>query len=201
MRTHLRAWFALLGICSLAPLSSVNAQDHDLPRKGDYTAIPDIFIYCTTCHGVEFGGNAAVDAPRLTGLDDWYLRSQMLAFKKGLRGTHPADLIGMEMRPQAAALTETEIDAVVALVGRIANRPDTHDITVSGDATRGSALFATCSACHGSKGEGQVQNENEGEVRSQGKSEAQVCGQEEGLGQGEKKEEDRGQKRVQAQGE
>ena len=80
----------------------------------DYSLVPDEFIYCTTCHGVELRGNVSVDAPRLNGMAGWYLKNQMLAFKKGHRGTHPEDLIGMEMQPQAAALSEEQIEDVVA---------------------------------------------------------------------------------------
>ncbi len=125
--------------------------------EDDYSLVPDRFIYCTTCHGVELQGNRSVDAPRLNGMEGWYVKNQMLAFKQGHRGTHEADLIGMEMRPQAAALTAEEIEDVVAFVAAVPVRSETMEQTVSGDAAHGSKLYATCAACHGASGEGNRQ--------------------------------------------
>jgi cytochrome c oxidase subunit 2 len=121
---------------------------------GEYTPVPAEFIYCTTCHGVEFRGNASVDAPRLNGMEDWYLTSQMKAFKNGQRGTHSEDLIGMEMQPQAAALDEAGIDRAVAFVASVPVRTGTIEQTVTGDTQRGESLYATCAACHGPAGQG-----------------------------------------------
>jgi len=140
----------LLTVAVITPLMS-SAQ---FSAADDYTAVPDAFMYCTTCHGVEFRGNPSVDAPRLNGMEDWYLRSQMKAFRKGLRGTHPQDLTGMEMQPQAAALDEREIDEAVAFVASVPLRTATIEQTVNGDADRGKSLFATCAACHGPSGQG-----------------------------------------------
>jgi len=120
----------------------------------DYSLVPDEFVYCTTCHGVELRGNLSVDAPRLNGMEGWYLKNQMLAFKNGHRGTHPEDLIGMEMQPQAAALSEDDIEDVVAFVTALPVRTHTIERTVSGDLARGEALYTSCGACHGNRGEG-----------------------------------------------
>ena len=120
----------------------------------DYAVVPETFIYCTTCHGVELRGNAAVDAPRLNGMEDWYLRSQMQAFKHGRRGTHPEDVNGMEMQPQAAALSDHQIEDAVAFVTALPVRTGTIEHRVRGDAERGSTLYATCGACHGPEGQG-----------------------------------------------
>ena len=122
--------------------------------EDDYSLVPDAFVYCTTCHGVELKGNVSVDAPRLNGMEGWYLRNQMLAFKNGHRGTHPEDLIGMEMQPQAAALSQEQIEDAVAFATALPVRAHTIERTVSGDAARGESLYATCSACHGAEGEG-----------------------------------------------
>ena len=120
----------------------------------DYSLVPDDFIYCTTCHGVELRGNVSVDAPRLNGMEGWYLKNQMLSFKQGHRGTHPEDLIGMEMQPQAEALSEEQIEDVVAFVTALPVRTETIEHTIEGDADRGKSLYATCGACHGMGGEG-----------------------------------------------
>lgn len=119
-----------------------------------YTTVPAQFIYCTTCHGVELKGNIAVDAPRLNGMADWYVRAQLKAFKQGLRGTHPQDLLGMEMQPQAAMLADEDLEAAARFVASVPVRTSTLEYTVAGDAARGETLYATCAACHGAEGQG-----------------------------------------------
>ena len=131
----------------------------------DYSVVPERFIYCTTCHGVELQGNRSVDAPRLNGMADWYVRNQLLAFKAGWRGTHEADLTGMEMLPQATVLDDAGIEEAVAFVASVPIRQDSNPVTVSGNATRGQALYATCAACHGEHAEGNRQLNAPGLVR------------------------------------
>jgi cytochrome c oxidase subunit 2 len=87
-------------------------------------------------------------------MEDWYLRSQLRAFKQGLRGTHPLDLIGMEMQPQASALSAAAIDQAVELVASTPVRPSTVEHRIRGDRDRGAELYATCAACHGPKAQG-----------------------------------------------
>src|SRR5580693_5813157 len=74
------------------------------------------FEYCTVCHGAQGNGNPAIRAPRIAGLEPWYLKNQLNAFKAGWRGTHAEDAAGNEMRPVAEALSTTEIDQAVAYV-------------------------------------------------------------------------------------
>lgn len=136
---------------TLAALTTAQAHSGD---AGTYTQVPESFIYCTTCHGVELRGNESVDAPRLNGMEDWYLRSQMNAFANGWRGTHADDLIGMEMQPQAAALDEKQREAAAAFVASVPVRTDTLRVTVTADAARGASLYTSCAACHGERGEG-----------------------------------------------
>lgn len=119
----------------------------------DFSLVPDRFVYCTTCHGVELQGNRSVDAPRLNGLDSWYVRNQLQAFRNGWRGTHPLDLIGMDMLPQATILDDAGVEAAVEFVSQVAPRTNTRT-SVEGDITRGAALYTTCAACHGDKGQG-----------------------------------------------
>ena len=118
-----------------------------------YTIVPEHFIYCTTCHGVELQGNQSVDAPRLNGMEDWYVRNQLLGFKRGWRGTHN-DLIGMEMRPQAVILDTDGIEEAAAFVASVPARRPYKAETAVGNATRGKTLYTTCAACHGSNAEG-----------------------------------------------
>jgi len=113
---------------------------------------PDEFVYCTVCHGVQMKGNRSIEAPRLSGMDDGYIERQLLAFKKGWRGTHENDLAGMEMRPMAAILEEREIAAAARYVNSVDS--ELPPATIEGDAARGETLYATCAACHGADAEG-----------------------------------------------
>ena len=122
-------------------------------QADSYTVVPEEFISCTTCHGVELKGNSSVNAPRLNGMQAWYVGNQLRAFKKGWRGAHPADLTGMEMAPQATILGEERIEDAAAFVAAVPQRAFGNH-TVTGNPTRGKSLYAGCVACHGAAGEG-----------------------------------------------
>ncbi|MDH4108783.1 MAG: c-type cytochrome [Gammaproteobacteria bacterium] len=108
---------------------------------------PDDLVYCTVCHGMQLRGNRNIEAPRLSEMDAWYIEQQLVAFKNGWRGTHPQDLIGMEMRPMAAALNDTQIKAAAKFAQ--ASRAPVPAATVDGDADAGRTHYSTCAACHG----------------------------------------------------
>jgi len=121
----------------------------------DELPIPaDEFVYCTVCHGVQLMGNPIIRAPRLSGMDSWYVENQLRAFKKGWRGKHESDLTGMEMQTMAAALTDAQIREVSAFVA--ATRSDAPFSTIDGDADKGKTHYSTCAACHGVRGEGNI---------------------------------------------
>jgi cytochrome c553 len=137
----------LTAVAMLALTSLVRAED-ELPIPADE------YIYCTVCHGVQLMGNSIIEAPRLSGMESWYVENQLRAFKKGWRGKHERDVVGMEMQPMAAALTEEQIKEVSAFVA--ATRSDHPVETINGDADRGKAHYSTCAACHGVRGEGNI---------------------------------------------
>jgi cytochrome c553 len=110
------------------------------------------YEYCTVCHGTNGNGNPAIQAPRIAGLEPWYLKSQFAAFRSGWRGAHPDDAPGNEMRPVAEALTATEIDQAIAYVGTLV--PKAAEVTMSGDVANGKTIYAACAACHGAQGQG-----------------------------------------------
>ena len=65
----------------------------------------------------------------------------------------PDDLPGHEMRPMAEHLKdEAAIEAAVAHVGRFV--PRATPVTIIGNVARGKELYASCTACHGLRGEG-----------------------------------------------
>jgi len=138
----------LTAAAMLALTSQVRAED-ELPIPADE------YVYCTVCHGVQLMGNSITKSPRLSGMESWYVENQLHAFKAGWRGKHESDLIGMEMQPMAAALSDEQIKEVSAFVA--ATRSDAPPGTITGDADKGSAhYYSTCAACHGVRGEGNI---------------------------------------------
>ena len=108
--------------------------------------------YCTTCHGTDGRGNEGVQAPRLAGMSEAYLRRQLENFRDGIRGTHPRDIEGIAMQPMAAKLTDASIDDIVQWVASWDYVPA--EPTISGDVAAGARLYRACATCHGQNGEG-----------------------------------------------
>lgn len=118
---------------------------------GSQTRAAD-YDFCTVCHGTQGNGNPAIHAPKIAGIEPWYLKRQFEHFRAGLRGTHDTDVPGMEMRPVAEPMDDATIDAVASWVSTLTPQAPAH--TVSGDVHAGRKLYQTCAACHGAKAEG-----------------------------------------------
>ena len=71
---------------------------------------------CTMCHGEQAQGGEDFEAPKLAGQYDWYLKTQLNNFRKGIRGTHKDDDNGHVMRPMAMGLSVQDVDDVVAYI-------------------------------------------------------------------------------------
>ena len=109
--------------------------------------------YCTVCHGAHGNGNPAIHAPKIAGMEPWYIRRQLESFRDGARGTHPDDAAGHEMQPVGVRLRDAAgIDEAISYVATF--EPKAPPVTIEGDATRGRSLYVTCQTCHGAKGEG-----------------------------------------------
>jgi cytochrome c oxidase subunit 2 len=65
--------------------------------SGDTVRGERIFVTCQNCHGSQGQGIWALNAPRLNGINDWYLVRQLQNYQMGIRGTHPQDLYGKQM--------------------------------------------------------------------------------------------------------
>jgi len=133
----------LSAVCSMASL----AAEGDV---GVAAAMDD--RYCTTCHGVEGIGNIAIEAPRLAGMEAWYLKRQLENFRAGIRGTHEEDVQGIAMRPMAAKLSDESIADIVDWVGDWEYVPA--EATVEGNVRQGRTAFQACAACHGANAQG-----------------------------------------------
>src|SRR5688572_30462103 len=65
-----------------------------------------LYATCASCHGVKGEGAWATNAPRLAGMSNWYMTRQLENFRQGIRGTHPQDFHGAQMRSMARALKD-----------------------------------------------------------------------------------------------
>jgi len=72
---------------------------------------------CGACHGGQAQGNVGLRSPRLAGLDAAYLKLQYQNFGTGIRGSHPDDRLGQQMKMMATMLpSEKDLDDVVAFI-------------------------------------------------------------------------------------
>jgi cytochrome c553 len=111
------------------------------------------FDYCLLCHGSDANGNYGIRAPKLSGMEPWYLARQLDNFASGARGVPAEDFPGHEMGPVGMRLKhEGAIDAAVKFIGTLESKRPAP--TITGDVANGKKLYATCVACHGTKGEG-----------------------------------------------
>ena len=109
--------------------------------------------YCAPCHGPNAAGNASIAAPSIANLPAWYVAAEVHKFRDGARGAHFDDVEGLRMRPMALTLeTDAQITAVAGYIAALpAKRPAP---TLTGDAEKGKASYAVCSACHQADGMG-----------------------------------------------
>jgi cytochrome c553 len=145
---------ALLGIV-LASSLRADAQPAGALTQQDYNAAfrASDYNYCLVCHGSLGQGNEAIQAPAIAGMEFWSVRNQLEAFRRGWRGKHPEDLVGMEMQPIAMELSELQIPEVISYVGDLA--PQRSPVAVDGDAEAGRRVYQACAICHGAAAQGQ----------------------------------------------
>ena len=122
-------------------------------KPGDAKAGKAQYQVCAACHGIQGEGNQALNAPKLSGQEDWYVKRQLTYFRDGIRGSNPEDILGQQMAPMAAGLvSETLIRDIAAYIQTLPDEPAAQ--TVQGDVKRGRDLYTTCGKCHGRQGEG-----------------------------------------------
>ncbi|MEE2716432.1 MAG: c-type cytochrome [SAR324 cluster bacterium] len=121
--------------------------------QGDAKRGKQAYAVCQACHGANGEGNKVLNAPRLSGQEDWYVARQLQNFKAGIRGAHPKDTFGMQMRPMAMTLpTDQAVQDVAAYTATL--KAPAAAPTMKGDTKAGKAAYAVCQACHGANGEG-----------------------------------------------
>lgn len=121
--------------------------------QGDADRGRQLYAVCSACHGPNAEGMAALNAPANAGQDPWYMTRQLKNFKAGIRGAHPDDTFGAQMRPMAMVLaTDEQVADVVAYITSL--DPPRPPKTVEGDVVLGKQAYETCIPCHGEFGEG-----------------------------------------------
>lgn len=112
-----------------------------------------LYQACVACHGSEGEGRRELNAPKISGQEDWYIRRQLTYFKHGVRGADTRDTFGQQMAPMAAVLAdETAMENIAAYIQTLPDKPAPH--TVAGNIKRGKRLYTTCGKCHGKQAEG-----------------------------------------------
>lgn len=149
MQTARRAVFGALGVVVAVFLGGP-------AHAADAAAGKQAFAICAACHGQQAEGIQAMNAPRLAGLQGWYIKRQMDAFRTGLRGTAPGDTHGMQMRPMAISVAApAAVDNIVAYIESLPVAAPA--VTVQGDVAAGKTAYGVCAACHGADGKGNEQ--------------------------------------------
>jgi len=104
---------------------------------------------CQTCHGPEGQGDPVQRAPQIAGQHEWYVVTQVSNFRAGVRGAHPQDTTGAQMR--AMSMTLPNAQGVLDVAAYIQTFPDRRAPRTmqDGDVARGEELFRQCAVCHG----------------------------------------------------
>ncbi|MBT8084082.1 MAG: c-type cytochrome [Woeseia sp.] len=76
---------------------------------GNAAAGEKTYEICAYCHGTEGQGIYSMNAPRLAGMSDWYLKRQLANFRDGVRGAHPKDYYGMQMGFMAQTFRDEKV--------------------------------------------------------------------------------------------
>jgi cytochrome c oxidase subunit 2 len=142
------AFWPLLFLIGGLSLSGCRLGATDAATRGQ-----EVFQTCVPCHNADGSGNAAIGAPNIAGMKDWYVQRELDKFRGGVRGLQFNDVEGMRMGPMALSLTsEDDVKAVAHYVESLP--PVRHTRSLPGDPQAGAALYATCAACHGDNGAG-----------------------------------------------
>ena len=88
--------------------------------KADVAEGEALYSNCEACHGPQAGGIHSTNAPRLAGMSDWYISTQLDNFRHGVRGRHPKDPYGTQMASISEMLTnDREVADLAAYVNSL----------------------------------------------------------------------------------
>ena len=139
----------LIVIFLVTVLGSFAANSVGNPVKGEAH-----YATCIACHGPNGEGIQATNSPRISGLKQPYLVSQLQKFRSGIRGNDPTDTFGAQMAAMAKVLPDDQaVEDVAAFIATLNSSNPTRTEN-SGDAKRGSEEYIQCTSCHGFSGQG-----------------------------------------------
>ena len=103
-----------------AYVNSLQGTVSETTIQGDVTAGKAAYAVCVSCHGANGEGNKDLNAPKISGMQDWYIVRQLQYFKKRIRGANPKDTYGMQMAPMAMTLPDDKaIENVAAYISTL----------------------------------------------------------------------------------
>ena len=104
----------------IAHISSLPDTPAPATVQGDIKRGAKLYRTCAACHGYAGQGIWSMNAPRQSGMSDWYLAAQLSNFKQGIRGNHPQDRYGPQMALMAATLKDDQaINDVIAYINTL----------------------------------------------------------------------------------
>jgi len=104
----------------LAHISTLPDERAAATVSGDVAAGEKSYVVCAYCHGPDGKGIQAMNAPRLAGMSDWYLVTQLNNFLNGVRGEQQQDYYGKQMGYMGRHLQdEKTINDVVAYINTL----------------------------------------------------------------------------------
>jgi len=135
---------ALVCQIKVAAAQSMHFEDEQLNK---------LFKACQQCHGDGFEGKIQRRAPRLAGMETWYITRQLQNFRDGIRGSHVQDGYGMQM---AFVATKFQSDAQIQMISQRISDFEPMGPASDGlqENTGGRPLYTPCAVCHGDKAEG-----------------------------------------------
>lgn len=129
------------------PLTGKNDSPH--PPANTFQTV------CATCHGEKGQGIKEKMAPSIASLPRWYVEEQIAKFRSGLRGNHPDDVTGQQMRAAVLALSEEQLAESLDILETFPVVD--HEPTLQADLQRGGYLYREyCMECHRFNGRGEI---------------------------------------------
>jgi cytochrome c oxidase subunit 2 len=120
-----------------------------------------LYTTCIACHGSSGEGNEQLNAPKIAGLSQWYLKRQLHYFKHQIRGNNAEDSYGQQMAAMSSVLTDDQaIENVSAYIRTLPSKTD-QSIALSNSSSptplllaKGKAHYKSCAYCHGIEAQG-----------------------------------------------
>ena len=104
----------------IAYLQTLKPETPAATITGDLEHGASMYTVCANCHDNDGSGIWAQNAPRVAGINDWYLATQLKNFKQGVRGSHHDDADGRQMAFMARTLADDQaINDLVAYINTL----------------------------------------------------------------------------------